>query len=150
MKKYLLTILVGMLVVFTGYAQNSSGNKVVDGILEETDCSEIEEMLAEAGIKAHIRIYFDSERNLLVFSYKLYDQKVYDVWDVEESLNGAIKGMINATIEQDDTGNFVVWIGNEFKRTNTGVSVEILYKNKKKSASATADEIIEIVYNMFQ
>lgn len=153
MKKYLLSIFFILSIVFTGNAQTLSGNKFVDemlGAVDETDYAEMEKMFAEIGIKTKISAYFDSKRNQLVCSYKLYDQQVYDIWDNEKVLDESIKGMINNVMKLDNAGNAIIMVGNEFKRTNTGIRTEVLYKNKKKSASATADEIIEIVYNMFQ
>lgn len=51
---------------------------------------------------------------------------------------------------EDESGNAIVAVGNQFKRTNTGMRIEYLYQDQKKSASATADEIIEVIYKTFQ
>ena len=149
MKNFLFAIIC-CLVSWNMSAQTLSGNKVVDGLIEETDIAEVEQAVADMGINAKIRFYFDKNSNELVMEYRFFDEKVYNTIDANEGLIGAIGNMIGATMKEEDSGNFLVWMGNEFKRTNTGIRVDYFYKNKKKSASATADEIQKVIMEMWQ
>lgn len=150
MKKILLTVLCSLMVVFTVNAQALSGNEVVDGMLKETDTAALEEEFARLGVKSQIRCFYDSKRNELVFSYRFFNPEVYEKSNINESLVGAISGMVKAVMTEENSGNYLIWMGNEFKRTNTGMRVECLYKDQKKEASATADKIQEIIYKLFQ
>lgn len=152
MKKILLAVWCSLMVAFTMNAQTSSGNEVIDGMLEAADeiASSYEKELEKQGLESQIKIYFDSNENELVYSFRVFSQEVFNVLDTENGLAGSITGMINAVMTEDNTGNAIVWIGNEFKKTNTGMRVECRYKGQKKSSSATADQIIEIIYKTFQ
>lgn len=152
MKKILLTVLCSLTVAFTMNAQTSSGNEIIDEMLKEASSitTTMEGELDKQGIKSEIRMYFDSEKNELVQSIRVFSQKIFDVMDTDNGLTGGITGMINAVMVKDNTGNTLAWIANEFKRTNTGMRVECLYGHQKKASSATADQIIEIIYKTFQ
>lgn len=152
MKKILLAVWCSLMVAFTMNAQTSSGNEIIDEILKGANSiiATMEEELEKQGIKSEIRMYFDSEQNEFVQSIRVFSQEIFDVMDTDNGLAGGITGMINAVMAEDNTGNVIVWIGNEFKRTNTGMRVECLYSNRKKASSATADQIIEIIYKTFQ
>lgn len=105
--------------------------------------------LEKQGIKSELSAYYDSEKNQYVQSYRLFNQEIFNIVDAEKSLSDAISGMV-AVMAENNSENILVWIGNEFKRTNTGMRVEWLCGNRKKTASATADEILETIYKMFQ
>lgn len=152
MKKILLAVWCSLMVAFTMNAQTSSGNEIIDEILKGANSiiATMEEELEKQGIKSEIRMYFDSEQNELVYSLRVFNKQLFDNADAEYGLSESIIGMIKSVMTEDESGNAIVWIGNEFKRTNTGMRVEYLYQNQKKSASATADQIIEIIYQTFQ
>ena len=152
MKKILLAVWCSLMVAFTMNAQTSSGNEIIDEILKGGDfiIATMEEELEKQGIKSEIRVFFDSEQNELVYSLRVFNKQLFDNADAEYGLSESIIGMIKSVMTEDESGNAIVWIGNEFKRTNTGMRVEYLYQNQKKSASATADQIIEIIYQTFQ
>lgn len=152
MKKILLAVWCSLMVAFTMNAQTSSGNEIIDEILKGGNfiIATMEEELEKQGIKSEIRVFFDSEQNELVYSLRVFNKQLFDNADAEYGLSESIIGMIKSVMTEDESGNAIVWIGNEFKRTNTGMRVEYLYQNQKKSASATADQIIEIIYQTFQ
>lgn len=152
MKKILLTVWCSLMVAFTMNAQTSSGNEIIDEMLKGANSiiAAMEGELEKQGIKSEIRMYFDSEKNELVQSMRVFSQEIFNVMDTDNGLAGGITGMINAVMVEDNTGNALAWIANEFKRTNTGMRVECLYGNQKKASSATADQIIEIIYKTFQ
>lgn len=150
MKKILLAVWCSLMVAFTMNAQTSSGNEVVDEILKRDDVSTLEKGFAQKGIEAKVRIYFESKQNELIYSFRVFDADVYDVLDVDQLLSVFVIGTLEGCKTADGIGNWVVWISNEFKRTDTGIRMEILYGNQKKTASVTADEIIDIAYKMFQ
>lgn len=152
MKKILLAVWCSLMVAFTMNAQTSSGNEIIDEILKGGNfiIATMEEELEKQGIKSEIRVFFDSEQNELVYSLRVFNKQLFDNADAEYGLSESIIGMIKSVMTEDESGNAIVWIGNEFKRTNTGMRVEYLYQNQKKSASATADQLIEIIYQTFQ
>lgn len=152
MKRIIFAVLCNLMVALTMNAQTLSGNKIIDEMLKDADVivSAQEAKLEEQGIKSQIRVYFDADKNQYVMSIRVFNQDIFDIMSAEKGLSGSIYGMINAVITEDKTGNTLVWIGNEFKRTNTGMRIDCLYKNRKKSASATADEILETIYKIFQ
>ncbi len=152
MKKILFTVWCSLMVAFTMNAQTSSGNEIIDEMLKVADeiASSYEKEFASQGLKSEIHIFFDAKQNEFVQSIRVFSQEIFDVMNTDNGLAGGITGMINAVQAEDNTGNVIVWIGNEFKRTNTGMRVECLYGNQKKASSATADQIIEIIYNTFQ
>jgi hypothetical protein len=152
MKRILFVALCSLMVTFTINAQTLSGNEVIDEMLKGAN-SIVEAQEAELekqGVKSQISVYFDTDKNQLVMSIRVFNQEVFDIMNVENGLLGSISGMMNAVMAEDNTGNALVWIGNEFKRTNTGMRIDCLYGNRKKTASATADEILETIYKMFQ
>lgn len=152
MKKILFTVWCSLMVVFTMNAQTSSGNEIIDEMLQEADAitSMYEQELAKQGIKSQIQLFFDSKKNELVYSFRVFDQRLFNNADAEYGLSESIIGMIKSVMAEDESGNVIVAVGNQFKRTNTGMRVEYLYQDQKKSASATADQIIEIIYKTFQ
>lgn len=152
MKRVLFIVLCSLVVAFTMNAQTLSGNKLIDEMLKDANSvtAAWEAELEKQGIKSELSVYYDSEKNQYVQSCRLFNQEIFNIVDAEKSLFDAISGMMNAVMVEDNTGNACVWIGNEFKRTNTGMRVEWLYGNRKKTASATADEILETIYKMFQ
>lgn len=149
MKKILFAIIC-CLVPWNMSAQTLSGNEFVDRFIEETDIAEAEKAIADMGINAKIRFYFDKNSNELVMESRFFDEKVYNTIDANEGLIGAIGNMINEIMKQDNSGDSLIWMGNEFKRTNTGIRVDYFYKNKKKSASTTADKIQMVVMKWLQ
>lgn len=152
MKRILFVALCSLMVTFTINAQTLSGNEVIDEMLKGAN-SIVEAQEAELekqGVKSQISVYFDTDKNQLVMSIRVFNQEVFDIMNVENGLLGSISGMMNAVMAEDNTGNALVWIGNEFKRTNTGMRIDCLYGNRKKTASATAGEILETIYKMFQ
>lgn len=155
MKKILLTVWCTLMVAFTMNAQTSSGNEVVDEWLENADIvtSIFENELNKQGYKIKIRVCFDSENNELVYRYRFLNQATFELFNIDDvklCLYEGIAGIIKVFMAKDDTGNTLAWLGNTFKSSNTGMRMDFIYKNKKKTASATADEIMEFVYKSFQ
>lgn len=151
MKRILFVVLSSLVVALTMNAQTLSGNKIIDEMLKDADSvtASWEAELEKQGIKSELSAYYDSEKNQYVQSYRLFNQEIFNIVDAEKSLSDAISGMV-AVMAENNSENILVWIGNEFKRTNTGMRVEWLCGNRKKTASATADEILETIYKMFQ
>lgn len=151
MKRILFVVLSSLVVALTMNAQTLSGNKIIDEMLKDADSvtAAWEAELEKQGIKSELSAYYDSEKNQYVQSYRLFNQEIFNIVDSEKSLSDAISGMV-AVMAENNSENILVWIGNEFKRTNTGMRVEWLCGNRKKTASATADEILETIYKMFQ
>lgn len=151
MKRILFVVLSSLVVALTMNAQTLSGNKIIDEMLKDADSvtAAWEAELEKQGIKSELSAYYDSEKNQYVQSYRLFNQEIFNIVDAEKSLSDAISGMV-AVMAENNSENILVWIGNEFKRTNTGMRVEWLCGNRKKTASATADEILETIYKMFQ
>lgn len=151
MKRILFVVLSSLVVALTMNAQTLSGNKIIDEMLKDADSvtAAWEAELEKQGIKSELSAYYDSEKNQYVQSYRLFNQEIFNIVDTEKSLSDAISGMV-AVMAENNSENILVWIGNEFKRTNTGMRVEWLCGNRKKTASATADEILETIYKMFQ
>ena len=152
MKKILLAVWCSLMVALTMNAQRSSGNEFIDGMLQEADeiASMYEQELAKQGLESQIQLYFDSEKNELVYSFRVFNQQLFNNADAEYGLSESIICMIKSVMVEDESGNAIVAVGNQFKRTNTGMRIEYLYQDQKKSASATADEIIEVIYKTFQ
>ena len=151
MKRILFVVLSSLVVALTMNAQTLSGNKIIDEMLKDADSvtAAWEAELEKQGIKSELSAYYDSEKNQYVQSYRLFNQEIFNIVDAEKSLSDTISGMV-AVMAENNSENILVWIGNEFKRTNTGMRVEWLCGNRKKTASATADEILETIYKMFQ
>lgn len=152
MKKILVSVLCSLMLAFTMNAQTSSGNEFIDGMLQEADAitSMYEQELVKQGIKSQIQLFFDSKKNELVHSFRVFDQRLFNNAGAEYGLSESIIGMIKSVMAEDESGNAIVAVGNQFKRTNIGMRVEYLYQDQKKSASATADKIIEVIYKTFQ
>lgn len=152
MKKILLAVWCSLMVALTMNAQRSSGNEFIDGMLQEADeiASMYEQELAKQGLESQIQLYFDSEKNELVYSFRVFNQQLFNNADAEYGLSESIIGMVKSVMVEDESGNAIVAVGNQFKRTNTGMRIEYLYQDQKKSASATADKILEVIYKTFQ
>ena len=77
MKKILLAVWCSLMVALTMNAQTSSGNEFIDGMLQEADeiASMYEQELAKQGLESQIQLYFDSEKNELVYSFRVFNQQ---------------------------------------------------------------------------
>lgn len=143
MVKKLLSFIICVLATCVVCAQERSGNEVIDLMLESIADTEVEveQAFEELGIQSKINLYFDERRNELVFSYQFFSEKIFKTFDLEAGKNGAISAMFSELLNQEDSGDALEWFTNEFKRTNTGIRMKVVYEEQVRSILITSREI---------
>lgn len=145
MKKILVSIIC-VLTTCMVCAQERSENEAINLMLEsQNDLGiEAEQALKDLGIRSKIRAYFDKRNNELVFNYQFFSEQIFEAFDLEVGKNGAISAMISEILNQEESGDALEWFTNEFKRTNTGIRIMVVYEEQVKSILVTSTEIQRI------
>lgn len=151
LRKVLMVLLFSLLGTYMVRAQKSVGNVVIDFILSQVDelTKPAEDEFVFYGIQCEIEIRFDKVKNELVFSYRFYDEKVFDAFDLEVGKKGSIQGMILGAMKEDETGGGLEWFVGEFKKSKTNIRYEITYIENglvlhRKETVVTPNEIEKI------
>ena len=126
----------------------STGDEILDAMVD--GMYEMKEPLEDTfksqyGIDFELILDVDTSKREIVFGYEFSDKSVYDIFDIETGMNGALGGMIANALESDPSGTALEMIADAFEINEYNLRVVAKYGNYTKSGLITYEDIREKV-----
>lgn len=117
---------------------------MVDGLYEMKEPLE-RSFKSQYGMDLALMIDVDTSEREIILGYEVFDKSIYDIFDIETGVSGALEGMIANALENDPSGTLLEMIADAFEINEYGMKVIVKCGNYTKSGLITYEEIREKV-----
>lgn len=140
MKRTIIMAMAITLSVLCATAQVKTGNEIIDALASgwlDTDAqNQLEEMFSSYGVKVSVNNRIDTSNKYFITEYTFFDKEVYDYFNLEESKDGAIDGMLREAKRHDPSGDILRQLVSELNRTGWQLKIIAKYSYLEKGIIA--------------